>query len=297
MKKSLRRLFSIIMFHVLPLKRSLTYLFSRHSDNHIIDVCDYRMHIDMKDTGISKDLYMRGIREIPLTDFFMMSGVLGEGDIILSIGANIGYYVIMFSKLIGDTGQIYAVEPIVSNYHLLEKNVKLNKCKNIKLYRLALGDYNGSGTIYVSSKRNWASMIRENTAELIGTENVEVMTVDSFLEDKKAPSLIRMDVEGYEYNILKGMTETLRKDVKITIEIHGSHLLESQLTETLLLLQQHGFHLFVIRSDFSPIKYFLIELQEKPRYYLSPITFENLKRELLANKSTLHIYLTKEVKP
>ena len=55
---------------------------------------------------------------------------------------------------------------------------------------------------------------KQNAREVIKTEKVLISTVDAFLKDKKTPNLIRMDVEGYEYNIIKGMNETLKKMFK-----------------------------------------------------------------------------------
>jgi len=205
--KELVNLPSVFLFHFLPHMRKLSYYFFQIMGFRFVNVCGSKMLVDMEDKGISYDLYLRRIREIPLTDFFLKSKAVCEGDTILDIGANIGYYSLIFSKLVGEKGSVYAIEPVNSNLSVLNLNLKENNAKNVKSYRLAFSDSEGISRIYVPDRRNWACMNRENImGNNIREEIVNVTTVDSFLNNKpQIPKLVRMDVEGHEYNILRGM--------------------------------------------------------------------------------------------
>src|SRR5208283_4730282 len=100
---------------------------------------------------------------------------------------------------------VYAVEPVEGNIELLKKNVRLNNLKNVDIFQRAFGECNEESKIYVSNFSNLCSMNKNSTVgKIIGTQSVSKETVDTFLKNKSSPSLIRMDVEGYEYEILSG---------------------------------------------------------------------------------------------
>ena len=144
-----------------------------------------------------------------VTDFLKYSGILRKGDVVLDIGANIGYYALLESMLVGETGLVYAVEPVISNFKQLEKNIQLNNAGNIRSFQFAFGAEKAETEIYISDKCNWCTLNKEAIRDCVGSQKVSVVPVDSFLEDKATPKLIRMDVEGYEYEVLQGMTNTL----------------------------------------------------------------------------------------
>jgi len=74
-----------------------------------------------------------------------------------------------------------------------------------------------------------------------GQEQVDMLTADEFLEDKETPNLVRMDVEGYEINILKGMKHTLKADVKLFMELHGHLMTHSEIDTLITILTTEGF--------------------------------------------------------
>jgi FkbM family methyltransferase len=187
----------------------------------IVKVNNYKMQVYPKMGGVHQQLYNHGQREPDATAYIKKN--LKKGAVVLDIGANIGYYALLESFLVGKQGTVYAVEPVRSNFKLLQNNIKINNCSNIYPYRFAFGSQNKKEvTIYLSKKANWCTMNKEAVKLQMGTEKVRVVTVDSFLKDKKHPSLIRMDVEGFEHEILMGMTETLKKGPDLFIEIHPS---------------------------------------------------------------------------
>ncbi len=227
------------------------YIRKHHHDlkNEItIEVNDYKMVVDTMDKGLSHDLIVHGIREYYATNF--IKNFIKTGDVIVDIGANIGYYVILESKIIGSDGIIYAIEPIPRSIELLQKNIILNKCNNVIPYQCAVGDRIGTTIINVAAKLNLSS-IHNIGSEVKEQIRVDILTLDSFLSGKKIPDFIRMDVEGYEYEIIKGMKETLmlNKPLKLFIEMHFSILGKDKSVELLKILQDSGFEVVAFIID------------------------------------------------
>jgi methyltransferase, FkbM family len=193
---------------------------------------------------INADLYLYRKREPICTEFLINSGVIRKDDVVLDIGANIGYYALIESKLVGRGGTVYAIEPVMRNYKMLEKNVRLNGLDNVSTYQYAFGDKNRHAEIFVSNKSNLCAMSKEAVGgEVLGVQDVRMMTVDQFLVGKKQPSLVRMDVEGFEYEIIKGMKQTLKSKPSILLELHAqpSYLTAEKLDELLQILEENHY--------------------------------------------------------
>ncbi len=195
-----------------------------------------------KNGAIQLDLFLHKKREFTCTDYLMSSGTIKGDDVVLDIGANIGYYVLVEARLVGVNGKVYAVEPVQGNVDLLKKNVRLNNLENVAISQLAIGECNGESAIYVSNFSNLCAMDKNFVGgKIIGVQSVSEETVDSFLNNKSSPNLIRMDVEGYEYQIIRGMPQTLKGDVRILVELHPTYLSDEKLNEIFTILRQNNF--------------------------------------------------------
>ena len=96
-------------------------------------VFNYRLYLDTSDRGLSRTLFLFGKREID--HYKMLQGILEPGMQILDIGANIGYYALMESLVIGPNGQVTAIEPMLPNIEMLKRNIELNSATNIDVVR------------------------------------------------------------------------------------------------------------------------------------------------------------------
>jgi len=222
-------------------------------ENAVTEVNNAKMFLLPRKGGIYLDLFSHKKREPICTNYLMHAGVLKEGDVVLDIGANVGYYVLVEAQLVGKSGKVYAVEPVRSNFELLERNVQLNNFKNVSTFQFAFGEKDSKSEIYVSDKSNLCA-IKRNAAggKIISKEEVHMATVDTFFTDKASPNLIRMDVEGYEYEIIKGMAKTLKGDIKILVELHPlrPYLGPEKIDEIFRVLEQNGFGVrFVVFED------------------------------------------------
>jgi FkbM family methyltransferase len=236
-------IFLIVRFS--PPEAKINYFFTKlFFGSTVKEVLGSKMILDLKnDEGLSKDLFLIRKREINLTNYLMNSNILKKGDIVLDIGANRGYYTLITSKIVEDSGKVYAIEPVGLNFNILKKNIELNSCKNVELYRLAIGDKNWISKINVSRVYNICTMLPSTDENIIGQETVEEVTVDSFVEGKDIPNLIRMDVEGYEYQIIKGMKSTLKNDLRIIMETHPDIMDEKQLRDMFKQLKENNFEI------------------------------------------------------
>ena len=205
------------------------------------EILGSRMFLDVTDPGICRDLILYGIREEWAIG--VMKDLLRPGQTVVDVGANIGFYVLLESLKVGPSGKVYAIEPVPDNYELLRRNVDLNRRGNIEMHRCAVGDKPGRAQMHLSHLRNWHAMTAVHaTGRVI---EVEVVTLDAFLEGKPSPSLVRMDVEGYEYEILQGMEETLERSTDLTlfIEIHPHIMGAERMRSMLQLLARHGYEI------------------------------------------------------
>jgi FkbM family methyltransferase len=215
-------------------------------DGYVVrEILGSQMCLDVADDGISHDLIIDGIRETYHVNTLMRE--VKPGDVVIDIGANIGYYALLEASIVGNGGQVYAIEPVPSNAELLRKNIDLNGCSNIELYQLAIGEARKTAPMYQTPQRNLGSLLNPTgtplESHITKVIDVEVMTLDDFLKDKPSPRIIRMDVEGYEYEIIRGMGHTLQTVVPLTIlmEFHFHRMKRARSTEVLQTLRNAGF--------------------------------------------------------
>ena len=128
---------------------------------------------------------------------------------ILDIGANIGYYTTIFSKLAGN-GFINAFEPDVQNLKYSKKNCELNQCKNVKLHNIAIGNCNSRQKLYLSNINHGdhRSYPTDNYRDFL---EINMVSVDHYLESEPNIDFIKMDIQGFEMSALEGMKNTLLK--------------------------------------------------------------------------------------
>jgi len=130
-----------------------------------------------------------------------------ENSVFLDIGANIGNHTIFFAKILG-AKKIYAFEPQEDIFRILKKNLFLNKISDkVSLYNIALGSKKTFGRIKSIKKNNFGSFaIKEGLGG-----KIKIVPLDSFGIKEKI-HLIKIDVEGFEKEVLKGARNTISKN-------------------------------------------------------------------------------------
>lgn len=220
-------------------------LVSLQKEKVTVVVNGYKMNLYLKDKGIARELYVHHKREYVATDLMLSGAVVKEGDVVLDLGANIGYYALMESELVGQTGSVYAVEPSPVNYKVLQENIELNGFENIQTFNLAMGETNGKAEMFISDRSNWSRLVDKDLNDNINeTVTVNISTVDEFIKDRPLPTMIRMDVEGYEIKILRGMKQWLKNDnLSLFVEFHPYFMTPEENMEFFDILEENGFQL------------------------------------------------------
>lgn len=136
-------------------------------------------------------------------------------DVFFDIGANIGLFTILASEKCSK-GRVIAFEPTKDTYALLDENVKLNGSpENITLINAAASDTNGTQDIYVltDGRDAWNSMAVKPEEGRYRVDQITTVNVDELVAKKEipAPTVIKIDVEGWELHVLRGLQKTIAK--------------------------------------------------------------------------------------
>jgi len=183
----------------------------------------FEMLLDIDDGGISRVLYAAGVRE----KIFMslIRNAVQPGMVCVDLGANIGYTTLFMLDRVGDEGFVYAIEPDKHNLDLLNRNISNNNFhENCEMSQCAISDKDGKLDFWIASKPNLNSV--QKNKHSIRKETVDSFTLETFLEPRKYPNFIKMDVEGHEVKIFEGAYEYFKKNpgsTHILLEVHPQY--------------------------------------------------------------------------
>lgn len=140
------------------------------------------------------------------------------GDLVLDVGAHVGFYTLLASTLVGKKGTVIAFEPLPDNLVYLRKHLRLNQNKNVRIVEAAVSDTDGKAWF-----KKGASSSR-GAVSLSGDVEVSTISLDGLVSRGmiRNPSLIKMDIEGGEYRALLGADALLRQyHPTIFLATHG----------------------------------------------------------------------------
>ncbi len=144
---------------------------------------------------------------------------MSPGDVVFDIGANVGYFTLSCSKLAGKKGKIYSFEAIPKTAEILKKNYLLNSLQNITVYNKAVSDKTGKTTFLIPDQgenHTMASMVWHKEDCSVKKVSVDSIVIDHHSElSKLSPAFIKIDVEGSEGFVLKGMQSLLQNNSPI----------------------------------------------------------------------------------
>lgn len=141
-----------------------------------------------------------------------LQNLIKPGITIYDCGSHQGYFGMSMSKLTEDDGVVYSFEALPSNFKTYKKNLELNNVKNVKAFHVAIG--NQTGTVQFSNSGNSvANTLMKSSSVFSDYEKIDVpiSTLDAFqvTHKLKLPNLVKMDIEGAEYEALLGMNRIL----------------------------------------------------------------------------------------
>ncbi len=245
------------------------------------------------DTGISLDLFLCGIREGVSTKWLLSH--IGSSDVFYDIGANLGYYTVIVAK---KASKVVSFEPYSKSFNLLKRNVELNNLTNVELFNFGLGDKNDERMLYVPYKKNLASFYGELCSDknVVSKELVRLFSLDYFMEhsDNLSPTWIKMDIEGYEYFVIKGAVNTLKMyKPRLFVELHPKILGRPRLKELLKILLDLGYKIdnFVLENQKAPIAPVFNAIVWKAYEYIYKNIITDTKQVILENLYNNDLFL------
>lgn len=254
--------------------REFRRLIGKADSLELVSVNGYQLYISRDDLGsVAESLRLKGSYETGITACF--EDIVKPGMVVLDIGANLGYYTVLFSKLVGPSGEVFAFEPDATNYRVLSENIKLNNCDNVTALNLALSDRSGEQEFFTDKTHFGVhSLARENLIHVAAGHTVPTLTLDDFaarhLQGRKA-DVIKSDTQGAEGTVFSHSDAILGSDNLYILMEYWPYGLRSFGTDPEAFLRQmHG----------KGLEFMAMGKQGE----LQPVAFEKLLRTL-AQKS------------
>jgi FkbM family methyltransferase len=162
-------------------------------------MCDLRVNYD-------RSVYL-GKEEV--RERRLLSLLLGPGDVFVDCGANIGLFAVAAAGLVGAQGTVFAVEPVAGTFARLRENCELNELGDrVHLFENVLGAQSGAEVALAGDVHN---TMRVDSGAPAGSPLVKTVTLDEILAETPAVTGIKLDVEGYELEVLRGAEDTIAR--------------------------------------------------------------------------------------
>ncbi len=176
-----------------------------------------------------------------------LASILRPGDTFFDVGANVGFFTLLASRLVTPAGRVVAFEPLRRNLRLLERHLELNGVGNVTVVSAAAAEKAGSG--FLSTNQSPA----QGALTATGIE-VSTVSLDEVVERGEAPppSAMKIDVEGAETRVLEGAREVLgRWHPTVFLSAHGVARHE----ECRSLLEERGYRVRLTRDGAADGQY------------------------------------------
>lgn len=147
---------------------------------------------------------------------------------VVDIGANIGWFTLLFSKLVGDTGHVFSFEPDPNLFNILSENIKLNNITNVSAYQMAVSDKSGTERFSLNEIQDGDNRLASKTM-LGNCIEVDMITIDDFCQKHVVKiDFLKMDVQGSEPKIFHGMKKTLlqNQNLRFVSEFYPEAMLD-----------------------------------------------------------------------
>jgi FkbM family methyltransferase len=182
------------------------------------------------------------------TETKIVKQIVKEGDIVIDVGAHIGYYTLIFAKIVGTKGKVFAFEANKKNFDILEKNVLKNNFKNVICENMIISDKIGKVQMYSLDSSTANRLFDEGDNDKI---EVDSITLDEyFKQQSKKINFIKLDIQGAEPLAIKGMNQIMENNSEIKIIQEwwpdGIKKFDIEPTEHIINLEKKGYDIIEI---------------------------------------------------
>ena len=237
------------------------YLHKNHINNvfknrQIITIKNSQIKIivDPKNGGTDAELFLNKERDTDVID--IMRSQLNHGSVFLDIGANIGYETLWGASLVGNTGHVYSFEPLPNLVNQIKESLSLNNFSNLSIIPKAASNTEGTANIHIHDEDAGLTSLT-NTKNSSKTVTVTLTTINKELENIQRLDVIKLDVEGHEYEALLGGKETIEKYKPTIIFEFSPHLYEKDYrgksVNILYFLDSLGYSIYSIENLYKKI--------------------------------------------
>lgn len=183
-----------------------------------------RLQLPGRDVTILPSL-MNGTYEV--LELELLEQLLRPGMTVVDVGANVGIHSSIAARAIAPSGTVYSFEPVPENFQILVANLARNAITNVVVEQLAVGSEVGDSTIYLEDRSiGTHSLLRRESSTLAKSLSVSVTTLDTYFNDKlpDVVHLLKIDVEGFEPNVLMGARGLLGRTDQLLIEYNRTSI-------------------------------------------------------------------------
>jgi FkbM family methyltransferase len=208
----------------------------------------YLVYADATETGITPHLAMHGYWESWITT--VLARTLRPGWHCLDVGANHGYYTLLMADAVGPDGRVVPVEPTPRLAELLRETLDVNGFPDVVVAQQAATNTAGETLqLVVPARRSMNARLSEEAGPTDEVVEVESTTVDALTENWARVDLIKIDVEGAEQSVWRGMQRTLADNPEIVLLLELNVVRYEDPRGFLSLIQEAGFRLRYIDVD------------------------------------------------
>lgn len=211
--------------------------------------------------------YRLGANELPVQEAVVAS--VSEGDVFYDIGSNVGFFALVAARLVGTSGQAYAFEPLPANLQQIAANSSANRIDNLTIIPYAVGDRAGAATLYLDAHPGGATLSVDDSSRVGGQMEVEVACIDDLVASGRCrpPDVVKIDVEGLEPAVLRGMERTLSEHQPVVIcelDAETREGVEAKVLEVTALLEGHRYSVERLPDSYAEEAFEVVHLLAKP---------------------------------
>lgn len=229
-------------------------------------------------TGVGKGLrfnsahsnpaYTLGTNELPVQA--ALAKHIRPGSVFYDIGANVGFFSVLGAQLVGAAGKVYSFEPVPENASAIRHNLNLNHFQNVTLVEKAVAEADGQAELLVTSYSGGATLASAGSPpDVQRTITVDVISIDSGLKQGlwDAPDVVKVDVEGAELSVLRGMADTLRRCRPILVyevDDERQEALDQKQAEIAAFLRELGYRLTLLEDSYPESGWLVVNYLAEP---------------------------------